>query len=289
MKNKLEFINVSKKYGEKEALKDFSYTFTSGVYGMLGPNGAGKSTFMNLLTDSIGRTDGKILYNGKDILELDSKFRAVVGYMPQKQGLYDNFSAERFMYYMSGLKGIKKPQAKEQIERYLKLVGLYEVRKKRLGGFSGGMRQRIIFASVCLGNPQVMILDEPTAGLDPEERIKIRNYISELAEDKIVILSTHIVSDIESIANEIILLKEGKIIKSDIPEKLIESVSDKIFEIRCSEEGQLKQLSQVYKKGNVCQSREGIIFRVVSEECPKDFGPSKREPDMEDVYMYYFK
>lgn len=288
MENRLEFINVSKRYGEKEALSEFSYVFTPGVYGMLGPNGAGKSTFMNLLTDSIGRTGGSILYNGKDILELGGKFRGVIGYMPQKQGMYDNFSAERFMYYMSGLKGIKKSLAKEQIEKYLKLVGLYDVRNKKLGGFSGGMRQRILFASVCLGNPQIMILDEPTAGLDPEERIKIRNYISELAEDKIVILSTHIVSDIESIANKIILLKGGRIIKSSVPEKLIESVSDKIFEIKCSEEVELKQLTQKYKNGNVCQSRDGIIFRIVSEECPEKFSISNREPDMEDVYMYYF-
>lgn len=289
MENKLEFINVSKRYGEKEALKAFSYTFTPGVYGMLGPNGAGKSTFMNLLTDSIGRTEGSILYNGKDILELDGRFRAVVGYMPQKQGLYDNFSAERFMYYMSGLKGIKKSLAREQVEKYLKLVGLYEVKNKKLGGFSGGMRQRVIFASVCLGNPQIMILDEPTAGLDPEERIKIRNYISELAEDKIVILSTHIVSDIESIANKIILLKEGKIIKTGVPEELIESVSYKLFEIKCGEEGQLRELTKRYKNGNVYQSKEGVIFRIVSEECPEKFMPSNREPDMEDVYMYYFK
>lgn len=288
MENRLEFINVSKMYGDKTALDNFSYTFTPGVYGMLGPNGAGKSTFMNLLTDIIGRTEGRILYNNTDILELGAEFRGIVGYMPQKQGMYDNFSAERFMYYMSGLKGIKKSQAREQIEKYLRLVGLYDVRHKRLGGFSGGMRQRVIFASVCLGNPKIMILDEPTAGLDPEERIKIRNYISELAEDKIVILSTHIVSDIESIANQIILLKEGKIIKSSLPEKLIESVSDKIFEIKCSRENSLKELAAKYKKGNVYQGREGVVFRIVAENCPKDFVPSKREPDMEDVYMYYF-
>lgn len=288
MENKLEFINVSKKYGEKEALKDFNYIFTPGVYGMLGPNGAGKSTFMNLLTDSIGRTGGSILYNGRDILELDGKFRKLIGYMPQKQGMYDNFSAERFMYYMSGLKGLKKSQAREQTEKYLKLVGLYEVRNKKLGGFSGGMRQRVIFASVCLGNPQVMILDEPTAGLDPEERIKIRNYISELAEDKIVILSTHIVSDIESIANKIILLKEGRIIKSSTPEELIKSVADKIFEIKCSGEIGLKQLTKIYKKGNVHQGRDGVFFRIVGEKCPENFTLSNREPDMEDVYMYYF-
>lgn len=285
---RLEFMGVSKKYGEKEALRDFSSILTPGVYGLLGPNGAGKSTLMNLLTDSITRTGGKILYNGTDILDLAGDFRKQIGYMPQSQGIYEQFSGERFLYYIASLKGIRKKQADEEIQELLNLVGLYQVRNKSMGSFSGGMRQRILFAATCIGNPRIIILDEPTAGLDPEERIKIRNYISELSGEKIIILSTHIVSDIESIANKIILLKDGEKINEDTPEALIESVGGKIYEMKCNDSAQLKEVMEKYKKGNVHQSKDGVVFRLVSDLCPEGFTISKKEPDMEDVYLYYF-
>lgn len=287
--NRLEFIKVSKRYGDKVALREFSTVLTPGIYGMLGPNGAGKSTLMNLITDSITRTDGSILYNGKDILELGGEFRKIIGYMPQSQGMYEQFSAERLMFFMAGLKGIKRKEAKTEIERYLQLVGLYEVRGKRVGSFSGGMKQRILFAATCLGNPKIIILDEPTAGLDPEERIKIRNYISELSEDRIVILSTHIVSDIESIANKMILLKDGMKIAEDTPQNLMNSICGKIFEKKLNTGKELKEVTNAFKRGNVHQGRDGITFRIVADKCPDGFISSLKEPDMEDVYMYYLE
>ena len=284
--NKLELRNVTKKYGEYAALKGFTATFTSGIYGLLGPNGAGKSTLMNLITDNIRRTEGEILYNGTEILRLGKTFRGKVGYMPQQQGMYDHFSGERFLYYVASLKGLKRREAREQIEKYLNLVGLARDAGRKLGGFSGGMRQRLMFAATMLGEPQILILDEPTAGLDPQERIRIRNYVSELAEDRIVILATHVVSDIECIASEILLLKEGELIARDTPSKLLESVEKNIFEKICSRE-ELRSLMEKYPKGSVTQGKEGIIFRVVQNECPEDFMPSTGVANLEDVYMYY--
>lgn len=284
----LRFKNVTKRYGDKLALDHFNAVLFPGIYGLLGPNGAGKSTLMQLITDSISRTEGEILYNGTEILELGEAFRNVVGYLPQSQAVYDQFSAERFLYYIAGLKGMKKKQAREEIGQYLEMVGLYEKKQNKLGSFSGGMRQRVLFAAACIGNPEIIILDEPTAGLDPEERIKLRNYISELAENKIVILSTHIVSDIESIANKIILLKEGKLIAEKTPAELLTSVSGKLYETICDGK-QMKQLMTEYKRGNISQREEGIVFRIVAEECPCGFVHSKATPDMEDVYLYYFE
>ena len=200
----LRIEHLTKKYGEKVALRDFTYTFTPGIYGILGANGAGKSTLMNLITDNVKRTDGQILWNGTDILKLGKRFRAKLGYMPQQQGMYNDFSARAFLRYMAQIKEIK--QADEQIEQLLELVNLREDAHKKVGGFSGGMRQRVLLAQALLGDPQILILDEPTAGLDPRERLRLRQYISDLAQDRIVFLTTHIVSDIESIAGDVLLM-----------------------------------------------------------------------------------
>lgn len=220
----LEVINLSKKYGAKEALRDFSYTFREGIYGMLGPNGAGKSTLMNLITDNIGRTGGKILYNGTEILKMGSAFRALVGYMPQQQGFYDNFSPRMFLFYMAQLKGLRRKEAKVQIEQLLRVVHLSGEADDKIGGFSGGMKQRVLLAQALLGNPAVLILDEPTAGLDPKERVEFRNYIHQLSEDKIILLATHVVGDVENIADCILILKDGQLAAHGLPRELIHSV-----------------------------------------------------------------
>ena len=190
----LKFENLTKNYKTKIALNHFTVSLTEGIYGILGPNGAGKSTLMNLLTDNVKRTSGNIYFNGKEILTLKEKFRREIGYMPQQQGMYDEFSANRFLYYIAGVKGIPKKQAKQEISALLDLVGLSSVAHRRLGSFSGGMKQRVLLAQALLGNPSILILDEPTTGLDPEERIRIRNYISELSTNKIVLFATHVVS-----------------------------------------------------------------------------------------------
>lgn len=191
---------------------------------MLGANGAGKSTLMNLITDNVRRTGGSILYDGVDILKLGASFRALVGYMPQQQGYYDNFSARMFLFYMAELKGIARKRAKEQIEQLLRVVNLSQAADLKMEEFSGGMRQRTLLAQALLGDPKILILDEPTAGLDPKERVNLRNYIRRISEDKIILLATHVVSDVESIADRILIMKDGKLAADDVPAALIEKV-----------------------------------------------------------------
>ncbi len=226
----LTIKNLTKRYGAKLALNGFSYTFTPGIYGILGANGAGKSTLMNLITDNVKRDEGDILWNGTDILTLGAFFRALVGYMPQEQGMYADFSARAFLRYMAQIKGLPAREARRQIEDLLELVNLSEAAHRKVGGFSGGMRQRVMLAQALLGEPKVLILDEPTAGLDPKERLRLRQYISDLAKDRIVFLTTHIVSDIESIAKDVLLMKEGTLVTHGRPEELIARASGKDLE-----------------------------------------------------------
>lgn len=221
----LKVSGLCKSYGKKKALCDFSYEFDNGVYGLLGANGAGKSTLMNLLTDNIKRDAGEILYSGTEILKLGSGYRELIGYMPQQQGFYEHFSARAFLFYMAELKGIRKKEAREQIKSLLKMVHLDKVADKKIRGFSGGMKQRVLLAQALLGKPRILILDEPTAGLDPKERISFRNYVRTLSEERIVLLATHVVSDVESIADRILILKEGKLVADEAPGVLMEQVA----------------------------------------------------------------
>ena len=220
----LTIQNLTKTYGNKVALREFSYTFTPGIYGILGANGAGKSTLMNLITDNVKRDSGSILWNGVDILKLGREFRREVGYMPQQQGMYPDYSARDFLCYMAAVNELPRKESRQQIEELLAVVNLSEDAHKRLGGFSGGMRQRVLLAQALLGDPKTLILDEPTAGLDPKERLRLRQYISDLAQNKIVFLTTHIVSDIESIANDVLLMKQGELVAHGAPDALIAAV-----------------------------------------------------------------
>ena len=220
----LTIQNLTKIYGNKVALREFFYTFTPGIYGILGANGAGKSTLMNLITDNVKRDSGSILWNGTDILKLGREFRREVGYMPQQQGMYPDYSARDFLCYMAAVKELPREESRQQIEELLALVNLSEDAHKRLGGFSGGMRQRVLLAQALLGDPKILILDEPTAGL------RLRQYISDLAKNKIVFLTTHIVSDIESIANDVLLMKQGELVAHGAPEALIAAVRGRDLE-----------------------------------------------------------
>ncbi len=212
----LKLTNIVKRYGKLTALDEFSVTFGPGIYGILGANGAGKSTLMNLISDNIKRDGGTITFDGEDILDMGSRFRAVLGYMPQQQGVYAGMTAESFVSYMGRLKGLHGKALAENVDEVLKLTNLDSVRHKKVGGFSGGMKQRVLLSQALLGDPKVLILDEPTAGLDPRE----------LAADRIVLLATHIVSDIESIADEVLLMKKGKLLKMAPPAELVSSLPE---------------------------------------------------------------
>ena len=304
---KLEVRNLKKTYGTVQALKGINYTFTPGVYGILGANGAGKSTMINLITDNVSRdkmNGGSILFGEdsaeEDILKLGKQFRGLVGYMPQQQGFYEDFSPKAFLKYMAEIKGVKKIKTtddngnevvktvNQQIDELLEVVNLTQVAYKKIGGFSGGMKQRVLLAQALLGNPKILILDEPTAGLDPKERISIRNYIAELSKDKIILFATHVVSDIECIADKVLLLKSGEIIATGTPVELIESMAGKVGEITCTLD-EVGELQKEYKIGNIRQRKNGLALRVVGDELPEEAVKVGDNIDLEDVYLYYFE
>ena len=278
--------HLTKRFGDKTALDDVSLVLDPGVHALLGPNGAGKSTLINILTDSIVRDKGQVLYNDYEIAELGAKYRELLGYMPQQQRLYDNYTAEEFLKYMAAIKGIAPAKAGKQIAELLQVVNLWEVRRKKIGGFSGGMKQRVLLAQALLGEPRLLILDEPTAGLDPSERINIRNYIAAVSQKMIVLFATHVVSDIECIAKDVILIRDGKICRKGTPVELIESIQGKVGELPCDLES-LEKLQEQYCTGNVYQRREGLRVRIVGDELPEGCLPVRDSIDLEDVYMYY--
>ncbi len=286
----LEIKNISKTYkkGTVKALDDFSVTLTSGVYGLFGPNGAGKSTLMNIITDNLNADNGEILYDGENIKKLGKDYRTVLGYMPQQQGLYDDFTLNRFLWYMAALKGLKKKEAKTKITSLLEIVNLKESAHKKLGSFSGGMKQRALIAQALLNDPKILILDEPTAGLDPKERIRIRNFISEIAENKIVLISTHVVSDVEFIAKEIILLKSGQLVSHDTCNNLIKEIENKVFEVEINKE-ELKSFQNNYRVSNLFHNDDKIIVRTVTDNLPENYKVQPVKPTLEDLYLYVFE
>lgn len=286
----LEIKNISKTYkkGTVKALDDFSVTLTPGVYGLLGPNGAGKSTLMNIITDNLNSDSGEVLYDGEDIKKLGKDYRTVLGYMPQQQGLYDDFTLNRFLWYMAALKGLKKKEAKAKITSLLETVNLKDSAHKKLGSFSGGMKQRALIAQALLNDPKILILDEPTAGLDPKERIRIRNFISEIAENKIVLISTHVVSDIEFIAKEIILLKSGQLVSHETCNNLIKEIENKVFEAEINKE-ELKSFQNNYRVSNLFHNDDKIIVRTVTDNLPENYKVQPVKPTLEDLYLYVFE
>ena len=230
----LTLNHITKKYKDKTALDSISLELDCGIYGLLGPNGAGKSTLMNIITGNIKPTEGEVLWDNSDIRTLGAGFRSLIGYAPQQQGLYNSFSGRRFLSYMAALKDIPKKEVQSEIERVLSYVNMQEAADRAIGGYSGGMKQRILIASAILGNPKLIVLDEPTAGLDPKERVRVREQIKALAGDKIILVSTHVVSDIAPIAKEILLIRSGSIIDRDTVEGL------------CRKYGESRDLEEVY-------------------------------------------
>ena len=281
----LNIESLTKHYGDLYALGDFTVCLRPGVYGLLGPNGAGKSTLMNLLTDTVKREAGSIRYNGKEILELGRGYRALVGYMPQQQGYYEEFTVGRFLYYMAALKGLSRSKARGEITEFLEVVGLSDCLHKKMGSLSGGMRQRILLVQALLGSPKVLLLDEPTAGLDPEERIRIRNYISAIATERIVLLATHVVSDVESIAEEILLLRRGQLLARDPPAALVDQTRPFVSELLCLPE-ELPQIQNQYRISNISQYGSQLLLRLVGPNLPPPCFPDIRV-GLDEVYLYF--
>lgn len=286
----LEIRNLSKRYGKKEALSNVSCKLNDGVYGLLGANGAGKSTLMNIITGNIEADEGEVLLDGKNILKSENQreFREYLGYMPQFPIQYRGFTVLDFLFYMASLRGISKKKAKEKIDELLDMLALTEVRNKKMTALSGGMKQRLMLAQSVIGNPKVLILDEPTAGLDPKQRIAVRNLISEIAFQKIVLIATHVVTDVEFISKEIVLLKDGQVLKKAERETLTANLEGKVYEIKVPV-SELKRIQQTYLVGNIVKEREWIYVRIVSDTLPQEKNVTIVRPSLEDVYLYYFR
>ena len=294
MRMALEVRSLSKNYGKVQALKNVSFKIGTGVYGLLGPNGAGKSTMIRIITGSMRASSGEVLYNGSRIRENEKAYKKILGYVPQRQGMYDSFTAARFLEYMAVLKELKRKKIPEEVERVLKIVGLQEDALRRLGGFSGGMKQRVLIAQALLGDPRIIILDEPTAGLDPKERIKIRNFISRIGENRTILLATHVVSDVESIAREILLLGDGVLKEKGTPRELCAMLDGSVFECILPGQEGFDRVEAQFPVSNVLELPDGqIAVRVIGSgrEVRKNLGRyGVREvfPNLQEVYLSLF-
>lgn len=289
----LFFCNISKSYSYNLALYNFTVSLQPGIYALLGPNGSGKSTLMNIITDNLKADSGEITYTSDDgvtenILKMCVRFREKLGFMPQYPGLYPNFTVERFMWYMAALKGLPKEKAKKEIPEILAAVELDDVPKRKIGALSGGMKQRLTLAQAVLGDPEILILDEPTAGLDPKQRISIRNYISRIAFNKIVIIATHVVSDIEFIARDIIMLKKGVIVDNAPPHELTKKIEGKVWNVPCLE-SEVQSTQDKFRVTNIARDDESgdVSLRVLSDKKPSEDSKIVT-PTLEDYYLYIF-
>lgn len=278
--------NLTKEFGTLHAVDNVNFTMTNGVYGLLGVNGAGKTTLMRMLTTLIKPTSGEILWDGQDVYAMDGQYRKLLGYLPQDFGYYPDFSIYDYLMYIASIKGIRPAVAKERVKLLLKQVGLVRARHKKMKTLSGGMKRRAGIAQAMLNDPKILILDEPTAGLDPSERIRFRNLISELSEDRIVLLSTHIVSDIEYIANEILLMKDGCITMSGTAEEIVASMPEKVWTFTVPK-AQIDAYLKAYKVANVKTVPGGAELRVLSPVRPNS-SAVEAEPNLEDAFLYHF-
>ena len=276
--------NISKRYGSSTwALRNFSLDLAPGVLGLLGPNGAGKTTLMSILATITRATEGKVTWNGMDVAGHPDTLRAVLGYLPQDFGVYPNLNVVEFLKYLAAVKGIDGPSSRRRIDQLLDLVNLTDVRKRPLGGYSGGMKQRVGIAQALLNDPQLLIVDEPTAGLDPEERVRFRNLLSELSGDRIVILSTHIVSDVEATATDIALISKGTLVAHASPEELLRQVEGKVWEWTIPSTD-LTAAKQKYLISSTTRRSDGVHARVLTGEPPSRALPVM--PNLEDAYLY---
>nr|WP_303009238.1 ABC transporter ATP-binding protein [uncultured Anaerostipes sp.] len=283
---KLELDHLTKKFGDFTAVNHINLTMKNGVYGLLGVNGAGKTTLMRMLCTLLKPTSGTIRCDGRDIFKMDSEYRRLLGYLPQEFGFYPQFSVQDYLLYIAALKGIPPAAAKDRVKELLFKVGLSKAAHKKMKKLSGGMKRRAGIAQAMLNNPKILILDEPTAGLDPNERIRFRNLISELSEQRLVLLSTHIVSDIEYIANEIWLMKDGELMHKGSADEIINSMPETVWECFV-EKNMVSDFIKRYRISNMKTEPDGIILRIISQERP--FTNAKCvKASLEDVFLYYF-
>lgn len=282
----LSFKNLSKEFKDVKAVSNINYSMRKGVYGLLGINGAGKTTLMSMLCTITNPTNGEITFNGKNILKLGEKYRKILGYLPQNFGYYPDLKIYDYMMYIASIKGIDSEVASKRIEELLKQVGLYQNKNEKMKNLSGGMVRRVGIAQAMLNNPQILVLDEPTAGLDPSERIRFRNLISELSEDRLVLLSTHIVSDVEFIANGIILMKDGQFIKTGTVEEIISSMDKAVWKI-IVDKNKVNYYLKNYLVANIKTMYDSVEIKILSKEPPTN-DAIKENATLEDAFLLYF-
>lgn len=282
----LEMNNLTKKFGDFTAVKQLNLSMTRGVYGLLGKNGAGKTTFMRMLCTLLTPTEGNILCDGRDIFKMEGEYRKLLGYLPQDFGFYPEFTVRDYLLYIASIKGLPPAVAKKRTKELLAAVGLEKYAGRKMKKLSGGMKRRAGIAQAMMNQPKILILDEPTAGLDPNERIRFRNLISEFSEDRLVLLSTHIVSDVEYIANDIWLMNEGEIVRQGTPKQITESMKQKVWECLV-EKRAVPLLARQYKISNMKADTQGVQVRVIAGEKPAEYA-KEAVPSLEDAFLYYF-
>ena len=282
----LQLQHLSKQYGTKRAVDNINVTLVPGVYGLLGANGAGKTTLMRMICGVLKPTSGNISLNGKTIEELGEQYYTHLGYMPQDFGFYPDFTAREFMLYMAAVKGLDKKRAKARTENLLHMVNLYDVADKKIKSYSGGMKQRLGIAQAELNNPSILILDEPTAGLDPKERVRFRNLISDFAKEKIVILSTHIVSDVSYIADTILMMKQGRFLLQEPMTTVTDGIKGKVWEVLVPERD-AAEYSRRFSVVNLHHENNMVRLRIVDEHAPTA-NANTADPNLEDLFLYHF-
>lgn len=282
----LRLDRLTKQYKQKLAVDRIDLELKCGVYGLLGANGAGKTTLMRMICDIQEPTSGEIFCNGQNIREMGEEYRDLLGYLPQNFGYYPEFTAWKFLLYIASLKGLGREQAAVRALYLLDMVGLADQKKRKIKTFSGGMKQRLGIAQAMLNEPEILILDEPTAGLDPKERVRFRNLISSFSKDKIVLLSTHIVSDVEYIADEILVMKDGRLIHRGAPEVVTKEAKGLVWECKVDSKD-VDYYTKQYNVGNLKNIGEQTVLRIISDACPCE-GAVEADPTLEDLYLYYF-
>lgn len=284
---KLQIENLTKRYRNKVAVQEINLSLSTGIYGLLGANGAGKTTLMRMLCGILRPTSGRVCYRGMEIGKLGEEYRGLLGYLPQDFGFYPDFSAEEFLRYISALKGLTRWETTERTRSLLQQVGLADVAKKKIRTYSGGMKQRLGIAQAMLNDPQILILDEPTAGLDPKERVRFRNLIADYAKDRLILLSTHIVSDVEYIADEILMMKQGRLVEQGTVQELTASAQGKIWTVQVSDRD-AEKMEQIYTVANLhhLENSDLVELRLITSDPPQNAKPA--QPTLEDVYLSYF-